>query len=239
MIGVILAAGMGTRFNNTAEEKCCKVIKNIADAPLISYALDNLASLGIERVCIVVGEYAAQIRSVAGDIYKGMKITYARQNDQIGIVNALMCAIKTMEQGDDIVLQLADEILIRFNYNLIRREMMNPEYDFFCGFTPENNDDIIKKNYSIELEGAKLKHCTEKPAVVNNKKKGTGFCFFRKIAVDYLTNIYNEQANTPNNLCDYINCLLSGGLNGTAVCVADKEFNINTLSDLIEAEYYL
>lgn len=239
MIGIILAAGDGTRLKNSAGEDCCKVLQKVNNTHLIEFALNNLTALNITDAFVVVGGYGNLIKQAIGHEYKGLKITYVQQLHQIGLINALVMALKQMQEADNVILQLADEIFIDFNSNEIKELISADEYDFYCGVTHETNREKIKANYSVETdENLLIKKCTEKPTVVVNDIKGTGFCVFKSEALQYLKNKYNETDNVPNDLCDYMNFLVAEGKRGLTFCLAEKEFNINTISDLEEAREF-
>lgn len=239
MIGIILAAGDGTRLKNSTGEECCKVLQKVNNTHLIEFALNNLIALNVTNVLIVVGKYGDLIKRVIGDLYKGLKITYVRQLHQIGLSNAFVQALKHMRDMDDVILQLADEIFVDFKSEDIKTLIKVGEYDFYCGVTYETNREKIKANYSVETdENLLIKKCTEKPTVVENNIKGTGFCIFKSEALQYLKNKYIETDNIPNDLCDYMNCLVAEGEKGSVFCLAEKEFNINTVSDLAEAREF-
>lgn len=239
MIGIILAAGDGTRLKNSAGEECCKVLQKVNNTHLIEFALNNLVALNVTNALVVVGKYGDQIKSVIGDVYKGLKITYVYQSHQIGLINAFVQALKQMRDMDDVILQLADEIFVDYKAENVKKLINENEYDFYCGVTYETNCEKIKANYAVETdENFFIKKCTEKPAVVENNIKGTGFCVFKGKALQYLKNSYNETDNIPNNLCDYMNCLVAEGGKGLVFCLAENEFNINTVSDLEEAREF-
>lgn len=239
MIGIILAAGNGTRLKKSSGENCCKVLEQVNDIRLIEFALNNLIELNVDNVFIVVGKDGELIKSTIGNKYKELNIEYTYQAEQIGLINALMQVLKTIE-SDDVVLQLADEIFIGLKSADIKKIIANEEYNFGCGITYETDPQKIKANYSVETdENMVIEKCTEKPQQIINNLKGTGFCIFRKDALDLLKETYDEQNNTPNDLCDFVNLLVAAGRKGVAFCLADKEFNINTMADLTEATKYL
>ncbi len=236
MIGVILAAGDGTRLKNSSGSEICKALTKINDKQLIEFSLDNLILMGIKKVFIVVGKNADEISSVIGNEYEGLSVTYVRQKQQKGLINALMQFLEHSNDEEDVVLQLADEIFVDFHTDVVAEIVNEDMFYFYCGFTCEADEEKIKGNFSIETgESSAIKNCIEKPTVVTNKIKGTGFCIFRKKTLSALKEIYDEVQNTPNDLCDFINYLTAHKMPGKAFCVAEKEFNINTAADLKEA----
>ncbi|MBE6716660.1 MAG: hypothetical protein E7573_07045 [Ruminococcaceae bacterium] len=239
MTGIILAAGDGVRFNDSTGQEGCKALSKINSIHLIEFALNNLVKLNVTEVFIVVGRFGDLIKEVVTDNYKGINIFYVEQPLRKGIINAFMAALTHIKTYNGIILQLADEVFTEFNAEAVKEVLKNAEYDFCCGITFEKNREKIKANFSVETDvGMIIKKCTEKPNVVKNDIKGTGFCVFNNNCLDFLKRIYNEEKNTPYDLCDYMNHLISEGLKGLALCIAQREFNINTLSELIEAENY-
>ena len=58
MVGVILAAGDGTRFKNSTENNSCKTLIKVNSNYLIEYSLNNLVKLNVSEIYIVVGKQA-------------------------------------------------------------------------------------------------------------------------------------------------------------------------------------
>lgn len=239
MTGIILAAGDGVRFNDSAGLKSCKALNKINNYYLIEFALNNFVKLNVTEVYIVVGRFGDLIKEAISDNYKGIKIFYVEQPLRKGLINALAIALSHIKASDGIILQLADEVFSEFNAEAVKKALSKAEYDFFCGITYEKDREKIKSNFSVETDGCMvIKECTEKPDIVKNDIKGTGFCVFHNACIDFLKKTYDEEKNTPCDLCDYMNLLISENMKGLALCVAKREFNINTFSDLVEAENY-
>lgn len=240
MVGVILAAGDGKRLKNSSNEDCCKPLIKIDDKMLIEYALDNLVRLGIDEVYVVVGKEIDLIRKSVGDRYGEMKLCYVLQPKQNGLMNAFVHALNTVTCDEAVILQLSDEIFVNMNTEMVKDNIQSADYDFYCGVTVEEDREKIKKNFSVDIdEDFVISKCTEKPAVVVNNIKGTGFCVFNCEVLRMLKDNYNYETNMPYDLCDYINWLIKEGKKGVALCFAEKEFNINTFADLEEAQNYL
>lgn len=238
MIGIILAAGDGSRYKKSSGEDNCKILSTVNGRFLLEFALNNLKALGISKAFIVVGESGDAIKKEIGCNYDGITISYVHQPVRKGLINALMQAIRA-ENSDDIILQLADEIFINLRQDRILSVLTEEGWDFLCGITHESDKKKIMSNYSVCIdELSYLKKCTEKPTEVINDIKGTGLCIFNKHCIQLLRNTYNEEKNEPCDLCDYMNLLISSGKKGRCICVADKEFNINEHSDLQEAAQY-
>lgn len=239
MVGVVLAAGSGSRLKKSFGENRFKPLVKVNQKHLIEYSLNNLIALNIKKAYIVVGKQGGLIKEIIGLSYHGISITYICQEEPVGLINALVRAARFIEEAEDVVLQLADEFFVNLKTQLIQETVSTTCYDFYCGITCEDDPLKIKQNYSVELdEKGLIMKCCEKPAFVSNRIKGTGLCIFRSNAIRLLKEVYNERLNEPKDLCDYMNYLVSESKNGSALCVADKEFNINTSFDLLEAETF-
>lgn len=229
MVGIILAAGSGSRLGEAFGKELCKPLVKIAGKHLIEYSLENLFALNVERIYIVVGRHRESIEQKIGGAYNGVPVNYVVQENPVGLVNAIAAAAEYID--DDAVLQLSDEIFINPDTARLADELKKGA-DIICGVTTEDNPEKIKANYSVEVNGnGELTSCTEKPRVVNNRLKGTGFCAFSRESVKTLVREYDGAMNVPNDLCDFINILIKRGRRGIAVEIAEKEYNINTAED--------
>ena len=238
MVGVILAAGDGRRLKESSKEDCCKPLIKLKGKRLIEYALDNLIDLGISLAYIVVGKEGDLIKKDLGKQYNGLKLIYVVQEQQTGLINAFMRAISCIDSDVSVVLQLSDEIFIDLKIKEIKNAIASKKYDFYCGVTNEDDAEKIKNNFSVDVDDeGNLRKCVEKPVEVFNDIKGTGFCIFSSQAVQVLSENYPGNRNI-NDLCDYMNFLISERKKGLVLHVAEKEFNINTFSDLYEVQIY-
>lgn len=239
MVGVILAAGDGRRFKESSKEDFCKPLIKLKGKRLIEYALENFVELGISCVYIVVGKEKDLIEESLCNQYKNLKLVYVVQKQQKGLIDAFMQAVSCMDLDKSVVLQLSDEIFVDLKIEDIKKAISLKEYDFYCGITYEDEAEKIKNNFSVDTDDEGLLiECIEKPIEIINNVKGTGFCIFGSHAVQELRKNYSTSKNI-NDLCDYMNFLVSENKKGFALHIADKEFNINTISDLIEVENYL
>ncbi|MBR1811600.1 MAG: NTP transferase domain-containing protein [Clostridia bacterium] len=235
MIGLILAAGNGSRFIESYNAKQCKALIKISNRVVLEYSLENLFHLHVDRILIVVGRYKPDIMEFVGDNYKNIPVDYVSQEIPYGLMNAFFKAVPYI--SDDVALQLSDEIFLGCRTREVRQLWKNGAADFFCGITYETDKNSIKNNYSVKTDAAMhLLHCVEKPDTVTNHLKGTGFCIFSRTCLSELQEIYNETANAPYDLCDFMNALTERGKTGRCVYVADKEININTVADFEYAQ---
>ncbi len=234
MIGVILAAGDGTRLTKSTGQNICKPLKKINNKHLLEYSLDNLVELEANEVYIVVGKQGDLIKEAFGNEYKGLNVHYVYQQEQKGLMNAFVEALNVMNCDETVILQLSDEIFIDLKIEEIKKAIQK-DFDFYCGITFEDDIEKIKNNFSVEInEDFSLVKCVEKPQVVTNNIKGTGFTIFCPKTLEIVKSHIELK-----DLCDSFNYLTETGYRGLALNIAEREFNINTIEDLEEAESFL
>ena len=240
MIGVILAGGDGTRLKMSTGQDICKPLRKLNNTYLIEFALNNLIELSANEVYIVVGKQGDLIKNTLGEKYKGLIIHYVHQAEQKGLVNAFVQALMTINHKETVILQLSDEIFVNLKTEEIKKLLNTEKADFYCGVTFEEDPEKIKNNFSVEKDNESfLIKCTEKPKVVTDNIKGTGFSIFNSKTQKTIKEAYENEPEKLGDICECFNYLVGLGYCGKAFFVADREFNINTVSDLTEAEKYL
>lgn len=109
MKGVILAAGKGTRLYPVTHV-IPKPLLPMANRPTLHYAFDRLKEMGIDEVCIVVGENEPAMREALGDgSAVGVRLSYVKQEEPKGLAHAVSFA-KDFVAGDSFVLYLGDAV---------------------------------------------------------------------------------------------------------------------------------
>lgn len=111
MKGVILAGGRGTRLRPfTYIIK--KELLPVYDKPLIYYPLDTCRRSGVNEVIIVVDpKSVGAFVDIIGDGRElGMKITYALQNEPLGMAHALLQTRYIVKEGESVMVIGGDDI---------------------------------------------------------------------------------------------------------------------------------
>ena len=91
---IVLAAGQGTRMNHP---ELPKVLVPLGGRPLISYALDTLSEIGINRPVIVIKYQSELVRRTLGDR------RYAEQDERVGTAAAVQAAESELGRQDGLV----------------------------------------------------------------------------------------------------------------------------------------
>ncbi len=116
---VILAAGQGTRMKSNLP----KVLHPIAGKAMVLHVLDAVRALGFEKIALVIGYPAEQIRTTISNLQppihalsgvEGSNLQFVEQRDQLGTGHAVLQACDLLRGNADAVLVLhSDHPLIR------------------------------------------------------------------------------------------------------------------------------
>jgi dTDP-glucose pyrophosphorylase len=233
MKALILAAGRGKRLGNTYDQSKCML--EIASKPLIEYSLESAVATKVKEIVVVVGHRADEIMERFGTEYRGKVIHYALQENQKGLVHAIECAEEIID-GEDFLLLLGDEILLRPRHNLMIDHFVTEGLFALCGVLVEKRRERISKTYSVvQDESRRICRLIEKPRNPMNDLMGTGSCIFRNKIYSYIERTPLNPNRSERELPDLIQCAIDDGVLVKSFTICDKYFNINSPQDLQEA----
>src|SRR5882724_2032260 len=142
MKALVLAGGRGKRLEaHSAERNKCML--EFAGKPLIEHSLDNSVALAPEEIIVVVGYLAEQVINAYGNSYRGVRIRYAIQREQRGLVHAIETAAPSIGAAD-FMLFLADEILLNPHHAAMLERYRQADVFALCGVTfPADRQDVL------------------------------------------------------------------------------------------------
>ena len=146
MQAVMMVAGKSTRTYPLTLTRP-KPLLPILNRPLIYFNLDQLEGL-VSEVILIVGYRKGQIFNLLGREYKGMKIFYQEQKQQLGTGHAVLQAKPYIKNqflvlnGDDLFAREDINNLLPFKYAALSLEVPNPS--LYGVFKLNNNNQIIK-----------------------------------------------------------------------------------------------
>jgi bifunctional UDP-N-acetylglucosamine pyrophosphorylase/glucosamine-1-phosphate N-acetyltransferase len=101
-VAVVLAAGKGTRMKSDLP----KVLFEVFERPLIEYVLDALEQAGVDRMIVVIGYRAADVRE---RLAHRQGVEFVEQTEQLGTGHAVMVCRERLEGHDGPVVILAGD----------------------------------------------------------------------------------------------------------------------------------
>jgi glucose-1-phosphate thymidylyltransferase len=108
--GLVLAGGAGSRLRPITHTSAKQLVP-VANKPILFYGLEQLRDAGIVDVGIVVGETHAAVEAAVGDGSAfGLRVTYLRQPEPLGLAHAVLVAAEFLGD-DDFVMFLGDNLI--------------------------------------------------------------------------------------------------------------------------------
>ncbi len=108
MKGLIPAAGLGTRLRPLTYT-LPKPLLNVANKPIIQYAIEDLRNAGITEIGIIVSDFVRAALEKEGLEVEGVNISFINQKEQLGIAHAVKQAAEWLA-GEDFCLYLSDNL---------------------------------------------------------------------------------------------------------------------------------
>jgi bifunctional UDP-N-acetylglucosamine pyrophosphorylase/glucosamine-1-phosphate N-acetyltransferase len=181
MQAVILAAGEGTRMRPLTET-VPKPMLPVADRPLVAHTVDAAVDAGATELVFVVGYEADRVREHFGDEYRGVQVSYAVQEEQLGTAHAAAAAREHLD-GDFVVLNGDD---------LYDRAAIEALFDACPAVGAYRVDD--PRPYGVfSLDGERVTGVVEKPDDPPSNRVNVGAYHFPAEAADWLTEVEESE----------------------------------------------
>lgn len=170
---IVAAAGKGTRLRPLTFTSNKHLIP-IANKPLLLYPIENIASVGIKQVGIIVNETRPAIESLLGNGKKwGLKITYINQPEPLGLAHVVKISQKFLGNSP-FVYHLGD--------NIFTQGIKKP-FEKFVSEKPDALLTVVEHQENFRLgvpyfKNDKLEKIVEKPENPPNKYGVPGLYFF-------------------------------------------------------------
>ncbi len=190
---VILCGGKGTRLESVSKGKP-KILIPIEEKPFIYYLLDCLIKYGFRKIFLLIAYKSQSIMREIGDFYKGVPITYIKDNKELkaGTASALLNAIKILPKH--FLLQYGDTILdIDYKDFYHKSSSLNNEM-LMAIYSNENNLDknnVLYKKNKLNYYNTELKSNYENIKIANFIDYG--LLGFQKIFLEKHINFLREN----------------------------------------------
>jgi glucose-1-phosphate thymidylyltransferase len=110
MKALVLAGGSGTRLRPITHTSAKQLVP-VANKPILFYGLEQIRAAGVTEVGIIVGDTHAEIEAAVGDgAALGIRPTYIRQDEPLGLAHAVLTAGEFLGD-DDFVMFLGDNLI--------------------------------------------------------------------------------------------------------------------------------
>jgi dTDP-glucose pyrophosphorylase len=232
LTGVIPAAGRGTRAYPYTQI-IPKAMLDICGEPVLNYTISTMRDqLGIRDIVIVLGHHGEAIRRHFGDGARcGVRLRYV-QNDRVelGLAHSVLLAREHVE-GEHFLVMLSDELYSGSNHgDLLRADYSEAAATLAVRAHSANKD--IRKNFGVELDGARVTRVIEKPAESANGLLGCGTYLFSRAIFDVIASRYARNMPQAGDLTGAIQDLIASGARIDAFTLTADYININFQEDI-------
>jgi dTDP-glucose pyrophosphorylase len=233
LLGVILAAGKGTRIHPFSE-RFPKPLLPIVGKPLIQYQVECLRDLGVRRVLIVIGHLGFEIVRALGDGSSlGVQIEYIDQGPTLGIAHALG---KLEARIDRPFMLFLGDIFFRHRGLREMTELLGQDdVQGVLAVKEEPSIEAIRRNFVV-LEDDKgfVRRVIEKPQHPKTQLKGCGLYLFEPVFFDAVRRTPRTALRDEYEITDAIQIFVDDGYRVRAARVVDDDLNLSYPRDLLD-----
>lgn len=234
-VAIILAAGVSSRMNT----KLAKVLHEVCGRPMLSYVLDACRGAGVEKIYVVVGYSAEQVKDRFRD---ADDIVWVSQDEQKGTAHAVMCCREHLKDSDGQTLVLCgDGPLIRTE---TLRTLIGKHESENCAATlatavlaePAGYGRIIRDAYGNIQGIIEDSDCTAEQLKITEVNPSY-YLFNNKILFEALDKVKPDNVKGEYYLTDALALLIASGHKVVAVTAVRPEeaMGVNSRQQLSEA----
>ncbi|MBT6119892.1 NTP transferase domain-containing protein [bacterium] len=232
LIGVVLAAGKGTRMKSSVP----KVLHPVCGKPMVHHVVDSLGKISADQIYIVVGFGGDSIK----DSFSNDKLTFVEQKEQLGTGHAVLQASnKFNNDTSDVVLVLAGDCPLISPNTLNSLVHYHNNSGAKATVLTANLEDPAKYGRIIRASDGELlgireaKDCSPEDLLVKEINTGV-FCFDKTFLVDGLAELGTNNTQGEYYLTDIIHILKKKNERVEAFCLHDftEVLGANTRQDL-------
>ena len=233
MIGIILAAGKGTRMEPFSANYP-KPILPVCNKPLLYYQVELMKSIGIERVIIVIGHLGHEIARCFGDgSGLGLKIEYVEQRETLGIAHALGKLEPYI--SSPMLLSLGDIFLVTEDVESMKEKMNSHDASAVLAVKHEEDPEAIKRNFTVQLDDeGMVKRVIEKPRHINTSIKGCGLYLFDQHVFDAIRRTPRTAMRDEYEITDTIQIIIDDGYPVMISDVVKWDMNVTYPADVLQ-----
>jgi len=232
VVGVILAAGKGTRIYPFSAD-LPKPILPVCNQPLLSYQLEFLKRHGVTDVTIVIGHLGYAIVSALGDGSEwGVKIKYVEQRETLGMAHA----VGKLEPhiNSPFILLLGDIYFITRDMRPMIERVASGEINACLASKIEPDPEMIRRNFAIMEDGdGRVRRVIEKPRHARSTIKGCGLYMFDLNVFDAIRRTPRTAMRDEYEITDSIQILIDDEQKVYHSPLVDEDMNLTFPHDLL------
>lgn len=226
---IVLAAGKGTRMKSDRS----KLMHTIIDRSMLSYIIDALRAVSVQRIVLIVGYQAESIKEAFPDV------EFALQQPQLGTGHAVMQATQLKDEDGDTLIINGDGPCIQPE---TLEKLFQTNQDASLTLLTSVLDDgahygrIVRDENGHVQAIVEAKDCTEEQKKICEINAGM-YCFKNRDLFDNLDKLTTNNAQNEYYLTDLVKILANQGkvVKGLVVENRDEVMGINDCVELNKA----
>jgi dTDP-glucose pyrophosphorylase len=234
LMGVILAAGKGTRMQPFSEHYP-KPILPVAGKPLLVHQLEKMRGLGIEDVVIVIGHLGHEVVRALGDGGRfGLRLHYVEQGETLGIAHAV-CRLEP-HVDRPFFLFLGDIYFATEDLGRMTRMLGGAQgTSGVLAVKREKDPAAIRRNFVVMTRpDGSVHRVIEKPRHPRTDLKGCGIYLFDPAFFDAVRRTPRTALRNEYEITDSIQIFVDDGYRVEVADVIKSDVNLSYAKDLLD-----
>ncbi len=233
VMGVILAAGKGTRMQPFSEHYP-KPLLPLGGKPLVVHQLETMAGLGVKKVVLVIGHLGHEVVRCLGDGSRfGLELVYVEQEETLGIAHAVTRLERYVDKP--FFLFLGDIYFETENLASMAEMMLGPVgTDAVLAVKKEPDPEAIRRNFTVLLDArGRVERVVEKPRYPRTDLKGCGIYLFDLAFFDAVRRTPRTAMRDEYEITDSIQIFIEDGYRVDVAEVIKNDMNLSFPPDLL------
>jgi dTDP-glucose pyrophosphorylase len=233
VLGVILAAGKGTRLQPFSE-RYPKPILPILGKPLLQHQVECLRDIGVRRVIVVIGHLGFEIVRALGNAPElGVELEFVDQGPTLGIAHAVSKLEGVVDRP--FMLFLGDIFFLHEDLSRMVGMLGQDGVQGVLAVKDEPSIEAIRRNFVVlEDEQGFVKRVIEKPQYPPGRLKGCGLYLFDPRFFDAVRRTPRTAMRDEYEITDAIQIFLDDGNRVRAARVIRDDLNLSYPADLLD-----
>ena len=228
---LILAAGKGTRMKSDL----AKVLHPLRGRPLLDYSLDVARAVGSERIAVVIGHQAEDVR----EMFSGRGLIFVEQRQQLGTGHAVLMARDAFKGYEGTVLILCGDVpllrpaTVAALFEKHRRDASAVTVMTVILENPAHYGRVVKDEKGEVVKIVEMRDATEEEKRIGEINTGI-YCADSGFLFEAVGEISNDNAQKEYYLTDIIEIAGRKGYRAGSFVVSDpyEVMGINTPEEL-------
>lgn len=231
-IGIVLAAGRGTRMRSLTDSTP-KPLLEVRGEPILIHVLRGLAP-EVSKLVIVIGYLGEHIQERVGSVFEGVPVSYAiQQNPKGGTLDALRVGLQEDFAADasGFIVVSADDIHLDSTFKHLGQQAKEKPGDMMLvGVRVEDTERLKRFGVFVFSPEGRIIGIEEKPLVPPSFSINCGLYYFPKKFTDIVFSDIPTSSSGELYLTDAVDVWIGQG--GADYFEADHMESIGTPEDL-------